>query len=201
MATAIDYDPNMSVLAARTRYFADNAFGSDGGYGSKWVTLAKLGPIPLGFPNTAARVRAVRLHDLHHLVTGYDTNFTGEAEIAAWELASGCERFPAAWLLNHLALPIGLWRASERMRKAYARGCKSKNLYDREYDDALLDERLGALRERLGVDEAVGATLTRAQLRRYRRTVAIGLSLQALVLALLGGALAVVVLAIMWLVG
>lgn len=201
MATAIDYDPNMSVLAARTRYFADNAFGEDGGYGSKWVTLTKLGPIQLGFPNTAARVRAVRLHDLHHLVTGYDTNFTGEAEIAAWELASGCERFPAAWLLNHLALPIGLWRASERMREAYARGCKSKNLYDREYDDALLDERLGALRKRLGVDEAVGATLTRAQLRRYRRTVAIGLSLQALVLALLGGALAVAVLAIMWLVG
>lgn len=199
MATAIDYDPNMSVLAARTRYFDDNHFGSDGGYGAKWVTLATFGPLKLGFPNTPARVRAVRLHDLHHLVTGYDTTFTGEAEIAAWELASGCGHFVAAWLLNHLVLPIGALREPARMRKAWARGGKSKNLYEREFEDSLLDERLGDLRERLGADRANDATLTTEQLGHYRRSVAIGLSLQALVLALHGVLLTGIVLALMWL--
>src|SRR5690349_9357412 len=95
MATATNYEPMMSLFEARARYFADNSFGDDGGYSARWVTIFKLGPLSLGFPNTASRIAAVRYHDLHHLVTGYDTDVMGEAEIAAWELASGCERFPA----------------------------------------------------------------------------------------------------------
>src|SRR5262245_36953711 len=96
MATATKYEPMMSVLEARARYFAENSFVEDGGYSDKWVTIFKLGPLRLGFPNTAGRIAAVRYHDLHHLATGYDTDFIGEAEIAAWELGSGCEQFPAA---------------------------------------------------------------------------------------------------------
>ena len=41
------------------------------------------GPVRFAFPNTAGRVRAVRYHDLHHVVTGYATDWTGEAEIGA----------------------------------------------------------------------------------------------------------------------
>ena len=36
-----------------------------------------VGPIPLGFPNSDARRRAVKLHDLHHVLTGYGTTWTG----------------------------------------------------------------------------------------------------------------------------
>jgi hypothetical protein len=33
-------------------------------------------------------------HDLHHVATGFDTTLVGEAEIGAWELASGCRHYP-----------------------------------------------------------------------------------------------------------
>lgn len=201
MATATHYDPDMSVLAARTRYFVDNQFGDDGGYNDRWVTLAKLGPVKLGFPNTAGRVRAVSRHDLHHLVTGYDTDFTGEAEIAAWELASGCENFRAAWVLNLLAMPIGTLREPKRIRRAFARGCNSKNLYAEPFTDALLRERLGDLRDRLGVVPAADATMTAAQRARFARMLALGLAGQLALIGVLLGLLAVVVLGAGWLIG
>jgi hypothetical protein len=201
MATAVHYDPNMSVLSARTRYFVENQFGEDGGYNDRWVILAKLGPLKLGFPNTAGRIRAVRRHDLHHLVTGYDTDFIGEAEIAAWELGSGCANFRAAWVLNHLALPIGMLRAPARMARAFARGCNSKNLYAEPFTDALLHERLGAMRDRLGVIPAAGASLTSEQRARFRRTVALGFTGQLLAIAVLVGLLAALVLGTIWLIG
>ncbi|KIG16054.1 hypothetical protein DB30_04926 [Enhygromyxa salina] len=196
MATAVEYDPNTSVLAARTQYFTDNAFGDDGGYTSKWVILGTLGPLKIGFPNTAARIRAVQLHDIHHLVTNYDTTLVGEAEIAAWELASGCARFPAAVVLNHLALPIGLLRDPDRVRRAFARGCSSKNLYDKDFDPAVLDEQLGDLRERLGVGPAAHVEMTPAQRWRWRRTGALALLTWLAVL----GTLAAFALALVWLV-
>jgi hypothetical protein len=201
MATATHYDPTMSVLAARTRYFDDNHFGDDGGYNDRWVTLKQVGPVKLGFPNTAGRVRAVRRHDLHHLVTGYDTDFIGEAEIAAWELASGCGDFHAAWVLNLLALPVGMVRGPERMRRAFARGCRSKNLYAEPFTDALLQERLGDLRARLGVNAAADTSLSAPQQTRFRRMIAAGVILQLGVLAVLGGLLATLVLAGIWLFG
>jgi NADPH:quinone reductase-like Zn-dependent oxidoreductase len=34
----------------------------------------------------------VKLHDIHHVLTGYDTTWRGKAEIGAWEIASGCGR-------------------------------------------------------------------------------------------------------------
>jgi hypothetical protein len=70
------------VRQARTEYFRANGFGDDGGHHARWVKV-KLGAVPLWFPNTDARRRAVRLHDLHHLATGYETSVVGEAEIGA----------------------------------------------------------------------------------------------------------------------
>src|SRR5258708_31947833 len=92
------YSPELTMRDARAEYFDRNNF-KDGGYNDKWVSL-KIGPIPFGFPNTKARVRPVKLHDLHHVLTEYETTCTGEAEIGAWEIASGCADHYAAWLLN-----------------------------------------------------------------------------------------------------
>lgn len=68
-----------TVAEARARYFAANGF-DERGYAARWVRL-QAGPIPIYFPNTRARVRSVRVHDVHHVVTGYATTWTGEAEI------------------------------------------------------------------------------------------------------------------------
>lgn len=189
MATATNYEPTMRVFEARARYFADNSFGEDGGYNDPWVTIYKLGPIPLGFPNTAGRKALVRYHDLHHLATGYDTDIIGEAEISAWELGSGCEKYPTAWFLNHTALPLGFMRAPGRVRRAFARGCRTRNLYPEPSVDALLDERLGVLRERLGMNGASNEPMTAAERRRYRQALAIAFIFGTLLVATLIGLL------------
>ena len=140
-----------TLRAARRRYFAENGFGSGGGYDDRWVKV-KLGPLTAAFPNTAGRVRAVRYHDLHHVVTGYPTSLVGEAEIGAWEVASGCRGFVAAWVLNLAAMGLGALLDPKAVFRAFMRGRRTQNLYDTCFDDALLDDSVGAVRSRLGLD-------------------------------------------------
>jgi hypothetical protein len=142
------YADSLFLRDARRVYFDANGFGADGGYAKRWVKV-KLGPLPLWFPNSEARVRAVRYHDLHHVVTGYDTDWTGEGEIAAWEIASSCRGFVAAWWLNLSAMAIGLAIAPARILRAFVRGRHTQNLYAERFDDALLATPVGALRKRL----------------------------------------------------
>ena len=153
MSQRSDDDERETLREARERYFRANGFGADGGYAASWVKV-QLGPIPFAFPNTAARVRAVRFHDLHHVVTGYATDVVGEAEIAAWEIATGCAGFGAAWVLNLQALALGLLRAPGASWRAFARGRRTRNLYRWSFDEALLAARVGDVRARLGLAAA-----------------------------------------------
>jgi hypothetical protein len=145
------YDPTATVRAAREHYFSTNGFAADGGYTQRWVKLSA-GPLSFYIYNSQARVRAVRYHDIHHVLTEYATTWRGEAEIAAWELASGCGRHIAAWFLNLSAMAIGvlLWPAD--VWRAWRRGLQSGNLYSEAFDDALLDTHVGSLRRRLALD-------------------------------------------------
>jgi hypothetical protein len=143
------YPDDASLGDARALYFTANGLG-DGHYHDRWVKLM-VGPVPLWFPNSPARARAVRLHDLHHVLTAYDTSWTGEAEIGAWEIASGCAHWVAAWVLNLYALAIGLVIAPQLVWRAFVRGRHTRNLYRTEFGDALLARRVGALRGALGL--------------------------------------------------
>jgi hypothetical protein len=145
------YADGSSVRAARDQYFAANGF-SAAGYNDNWVALGKLGPIPLGFPNTASRKRAIPMHDLHHVATGYATTWIGEAEIGAWEIAGGCTNHWAAWVLNASAFGFGLVVAPRRTYRAFMRGRRSRTLYQLGWDESLLDMTVGELRRRLRLD-------------------------------------------------
>ena len=145
------YQAERTIRENRKAYFEANDFG-DGGYEEKWVTLKKLGPIKLGFPNSPARVRAVRLHDIHHVALGYGTDWTGEAEIGAFELGAGCGKYYAAWILNGGALLYGVWIAPRAVFRAFVRGRRAESLYGGEWQESLLDENTGALRKKLKVD-------------------------------------------------
>jgi hypothetical protein len=145
-------DATLTVGEARTRYFAAAGFPPDGGYAEKFVRLGKLGPIPLGFPNTDARRRAVALHDLHHVATGYRTDWTGEAEISAWEIASGCGGFWFAWFINLHGMVMGWLVDPGATWRAFVRGRHSRNLYPSGFSDALLRETVASLRARLALD-------------------------------------------------
>lgn len=153
------WEPTLTLEQARTEYFRFNGFGEDGGYGAKWVDF-KLGPIPFPIPNTPQRVEAVRYHDLHHVMTGYQTDFLGELEISAWELASGCADKTAAWVLNFGGYAAGMVLAPRRTLRAFVRGRHSSNLYRRRFDDALLSRTVGETRRELGLEE--GADEVRA---------------------------------------
>jgi hypothetical protein len=144
------YPDTLSLRDARRRYFDANGFGEDGGYAKRWVEV-KLGPAVFWFPNTQGRVRAVRYHDLHHVATGYDTDLAGEGEIGAWEIASGCRGFFAAWWLNLVAMCFGLFLAPGRIFRAFVRGRHSRNLYGERFDEDLLARPVADVRARLGL--------------------------------------------------
>jgi hypothetical protein len=148
-------NPSDTLATARDEYFRVNDFGADGGYNDAWVDF-KLGPIPMPFPNTPARRRAVRFHDLHHALTGYGTDVLGEFEISAWEVGSGCAGHLAAWQLNLSGMVGGLFSIPRRTWRAFIRGRRTRNLYRMAYDDALLGRRVGEMRHQLGLDEPVG---------------------------------------------
>lgn len=142
-----EYPDDVTMREARRRYFEINEFGPNGGYDDAWVDF-KLGPLPFPFPNSPARVKAVRYHDLHHVLTGYDTSFVGELEISAWEIAAGCKSFVAAWVLNLGGMAAGaLFRAPKRTFRAFVRGRRQRTLYGEDLE-ALLDEKVGAVRAR-----------------------------------------------------
>lgn len=147
-----------TLLDARTALFARTGIAPDGGYDQRWVRL-ELGPIPLFIPNTRARKDAVRFHDLHHALTGYETNWVGEFEISAWEIATGCADKSFAWMINLQGMAGGTVTWPRRTFRAFVRGLRSRNLYRERFDDALLSASLEDTRERLGLHrDGDGAT-------------------------------------------
>ena len=152
MIEAMTLSGAWTMADARSRYYEVNQFGADGGDSLTWVPIQFLG-LTFYIPNTEGRRRAVRVHDLHHIVTGYETNMRGETEIAAWELASGCWRWPAAFVLNLAGLGIGAVLAPRRIARDWARGRKTRNLYgERGGIDHLLPRTVDETREALGLD-------------------------------------------------
>jgi hypothetical protein len=147
----VTYDPSHTLAEARDVYFEANGFPAGGGYDAKWVDF-ELGPIPMPFPNTDGRRRAVKIHDLHHVLTGYQTDIWGEFEISAWEVGSGCRNYYAAWVLNLGGMATGMLTVPHRTIRAFLRGRKTKNLYATRFDDALLARKLGAVREESRLD-------------------------------------------------
>ena len=146
------YNPEMTLRDARERYFELNGFGADGGYEERWIKV-KVWHIPVRLPNTKGRRKAVRLHDLHHILTEYPTTWRGEAEISAWEVAGGgLQRYYAGWVLDLMNIAQGLFINPRGMYRAFLRGRQSDNLYLVEFSDELLSHRVGEFRRRLRLD-------------------------------------------------
>jgi hypothetical protein len=146
-----------TVGEERARIYVEAGFPPDGGLSKAFVELARIGPIPIGFPNTDSRRRAVVLHDLHHIVTGYGMDWAGEAEISAWEIATGCGRFAFAWFINLQGMVMGWVVAPRRTWRAWVRGRHSKSLYREGWREALLSERVADMRARLELDRPAPA--------------------------------------------
>jgi len=143
---------SLSMREARDLYFKQNGFSIEH-YSAPTFTI-KLAGIPFTFPSTASRKRALPLHDFHHILTGYGTNWVGEAEIGAWELRAGCNSFITYWL-NGWGVVIGMFMSPRRVWRAFRSARGQHTLYrESEPYGALLEFTVGALRGRLGIPPA-----------------------------------------------
>ena len=78
------------------------------------------------------------LHDVHHVLTGYDTRLSGEIELAAWELASGgCGLSLFFWVDRMFAVLFGVFIVPRRLVRAFRRGWRCRNLYGARGTDVL----------------------------------------------------------------
>jgi hypothetical protein len=146
------YTPDMTLGEARKLYFRLSDFGEDGGYEERWIKV-KVWRMPIWVPNTAGRVRAVKLHDLHHVLTEYPTTWRGEAEISAWEVGSGgLHRYYAGWLLDLMNVAQGLVVNPRGVYRGFMRGRRTSNLFDTEFDEDMLQALVGEYRHRLKLD-------------------------------------------------
>ena len=139
-----------TLRQARQAFFHASGFPADGGYDDE-VAEADFGLVRYRVKNGPLRREALKLHDLHHLATGYGTDWRGEAEISAWELASGFGRQPYAWIVMLWGLFTGLVMHPEATFRAFVRGRGSRNLYGRRFDASWLDRSVAELRAHLRV--------------------------------------------------
>jgi hypothetical protein len=159
---AAPYPASLSLRDARALYFERNGIPADGGYAKRWVKVTR-NRLPLYLLNTAPRRRAVPYHDLHHVLTAYDTSNTGEAEISAWELAAGTRPHWIVLFLDLAGAGVGLIIAPLRTFRSFIRGRRCRSLYAEPLTEELLSASVGEVRERLGLGEPIGrATVTDA---------------------------------------
>ncbi len=143
------FDSSLKVKEALSLFFSHYHF-KDGGYNDKFFKI-KIGKIFIPLPNISARVKVARLHDIHHVLTEYNADWKGEVEIGIWELRTGCGKYWVAWLLNSIAVCIGLILYSKSIKQAYRRALNSKtNIYhlNLSYEE-LIDMNIGELRNKI----------------------------------------------------
>jgi hypothetical protein len=149
------YPDDITMREARRRYFERSGF-DDATYTSDWMELP-VGGRTIRLPNFKPRKKAVRIHDLNHVLTGYGTNWHGEHMISAYELGMGVGGLWAAWLLNAGGVAAGLLRFPGDVVRAYARGRSTRrSLYDvvGEWDEAFLNKTVGEVRAIVGIEDA-----------------------------------------------
>ena len=144
---------SMRVRDARDAYLAENGF-TLGSYDEPTTEGSILG-VKFRVPNPPAHQRGIRLHDLHHLATGFGTDHGGEAELSAWQVRrglTGAGAYVSAIVLLNILLGLALAprRTFAELRSLGGRG----SLYSMGVDyDALLERTVGELREALGIPQ------------------------------------------------
>ena len=134
---------------AREQFFAANGFRPED-YSAPTYTV-KLWKLPLKFPNTKAHQWATPLHDFHHILTGYQTDWIGEAELAAWELRAGCKTL-VVYGLDLSGVAIGLLLSPRRVLRAFRSARSQRTLYrDPALCESMMQMTIGEVRSRLGI--------------------------------------------------
>lgn len=133
------------VKAGRDRYLAQNNLSLTSYTNRKFPVYFLKWPIWLPNPGF------LPIHDLHHVVTGYQTGLVGEAEISAYELRGGCGSL-MIFILCVGAIFFGMFVAPKRIWKAWRDSHGAQNLYRTDIPyESLLEMSVGDLRQHLGM--------------------------------------------------
>lgn len=116
----------MTIREQLEQFYRDHAYGKDGGVSDFYVKIDLTPKLRLYFPNFDARRKAVLRHDIHHLVTEYPANISGENEISAWEIGSGCKKYWAVFFIDVSGVMFGFPINLIKALKAFARGRRTK---------------------------------------------------------------------------
>jgi len=118
------YPADWPVRRALQAYLDENGFSVD--EYDQPVIRVTFWWLTFPFPNPPSRRRAVRVHDLHHIVTGYGTDPAGESEISAWELRRGVGVFsPFVRAIVFTGALSGLVHSPRRTWAAWKAGCSA----------------------------------------------------------------------------
>lgn len=145
---------DLTVKEALPDFYKTYNLPIDGGVNDSSVKIELFKGVYMYIPNTDDRKKVVLKHDIHHLVTGYSGLLKGETEISAWELSTGCSSNWVAFSINTYGMMIGLLWNLPGLWKAWLRGKRTHNLYDKKYtDDVLLSQKISDLKKELGLLE------------------------------------------------
>jgi hypothetical protein len=143
----------MKVREAVNYYYEMGNIPKDGGASDRLFVVKILG-VPFVNYNSMARVDAAKIHDVHHAVTGFKTNFRGETQIGAWEVASSCGGFYAAWALNLIAVSMGIFVWPKIVWEAFLLGRHTKNFYKTGVPERVFDSEVSDIRRELGLSDS-----------------------------------------------
>jgi hypothetical protein len=108
-------------------FYNQHDFGKDGGINEKYVWL-KFGFFSIPIPNFESRRNNVYLHDVSHIITGYDTTWKGESAVSAWEVASGgWHKLYIPWILTLWAMGLGVVFYSKSTYDSFQKGLTMRN--------------------------------------------------------------------------
>jgi hypothetical protein len=117
----------MTILEELKRYWESQNLPTDGGVNDAF-NEAKIGNFSFKYPNLDGK--ALILHDINHLITGYPTNWKGECEVSAWELASGGRKgYARTWIYPISLVLLGLVICPVRTYKAFKNGLGRRNSF------------------------------------------------------------------------
>ena len=144
----------MTTEEALNRHFATTGILHEGCTRGDWYQghfiYLNLGPIKIPFFPILHRSGPVVLHDIHHMLTGYGTDWKGELEIAGWELGSGgCHWHLVYWTDRLLSFALGLVSAPATTLRGFRAGRGHRNLYRMKPEHVLamdLDEVCALIR-------------------------------------------------------
>ena len=143
------YSDALTLREARDCFLSSNRFRVED-YSAPTYAL-RIWRLSLKLHNTKAHQWATPLHDLHHILTGYGTDWTGEAETAAWELRAGCRTLDV-YCLDIAGVIIGLFMSPARVWRAFVRAKGHRTLYrDSVMLESVLQMTVGEVRARLGI--------------------------------------------------